>query len=267
MLIVQRIQKAVLGFRRAAFCTAGAFSRAILDLESIVGQWSVDNDLLLRCCCCSRSGGPYLNVPSEYLPSNSSFPPSPTNQRFFGNLAMMHVMLKPYLCVVMLLLGLGLGSHPAQAWWMWTPGDTVDDVGYRPTQPIPYSHKLHAGDLKIPCQYCHAAARRSTSAGIPPLNTCMGCHKVVRTDREAIKNITAHYKSNKPMEWIKVHDLPDFVKFSHKPHVLAGLECQSCHGPVQEMEVVEQVAPLQMGWCIGCHKDKGAPITCNTCHY
>jgi hypothetical protein len=158
-------------------------------------------------------------------------------------------------------------SQTAHAWWMWTPGDTVDNVGYKPTQPIPFPHKLHAGDKQIPCQYCHSSARRSAVAGIPPLNTCMGCHKIVATDKEPIKTITEAYKANKPMEWVKVHDLPDFVRFSHKPHVAAGVECQTCHGQVQEMDVVEQVAPLQMGWCIGCHTERKARKDCLTCHY
>ena len=170
------------------------------------------------------------------------------------------------------LCGLGFvlffsSARPAEAWWFWTPGDTVDDVGYRPTQPIPFSHKLHAGDMQINCNYCHSSARRSEVSGIPPLNTCMGCHKVVRTDREPIKKITEAFNSGHAIEWIKVHDLPDFVRFTHKRHIASGLTCQECHGPVETMEVVEQVAPLQMGWCIGCHTQKNAPITCNTCHF
>lgn len=160
-----------------------------------------------------------------------------------------------------------LVSVEARAWWMWTPGDTVDDVGFKPPQPIPFSHKLHAGDRQIPCQYCHAAARRSNSGGIPPLNTCMGCHSVVRTDRPNIQKLTEHYKNDKPVEWIKVHDLPQYAHFSHRVHVNYGLSCQECHGPVEKMEVVEQVAPLQMGWCIGCHKQKNASLDCVTCHY
>jgi hypothetical protein len=155
----------------------------------------------------------------------------------------------------------------AQAWWMWTPGDTVEDVGYKPKQPIPFSHKLHAGEKQIPCQYCHSAARRSPAAGIPPLNTCVGCHKNVASDRENIKKVLEHHKNNKPIEWVKVHDIPDYVRFTHKRHVAAGLECQECHGEVEQMEVLEQVAPLQMGWCIGCHKEKNAPVACFTCHY
>ncbi len=171
------------------------------------------------------------------------------------------------LFVLLVAVGLTTGSTEARAWWMWTPGDTVDDVGYKPTQPIPFSHSLHAGKREIPCEYCHSSARRAASAGIPPMNTCMGCHKVVATDKEPIKWLTEKYNKNEPIEWVKVHDLPEYAHFSHKPHVKAGVECQSCHGNVQNMAVVEQVAPLQMGWCIGCHKEKGASINCITCHY
>jgi len=161
-----------------------------------------------------------------------------------------------------------LGMSQASAWTMWTPGDTVDNVGYKPQQPIPFSHKLHAGDKQIPCQYCHSSARRSITSGIPPLNTCMGCHRLVATDKPWIQKITESYKKNEPIAWVKVHDLPDFVRFSHKIHVSsAGLECQQCHGKVQEMEVLEQVAPLQMGWCIDCHQQKGAKLDCMACHY
>ena len=176
--------------------------------------------------------------------------------------------------------------------WMWTPGDAVDDniqsslvSGYQPDQPIPFNHKRHAGDRQIPCEYCHADARRSIVAGIPGLNTCMGCHKFVNTNADPIKFLTAKYKANEPIEWIKVHDLPDFVRFSHRMHVNAKgkngeklLQCQTCHGPVETMEVVGQWAPLQMGWCVDCHIKtevpqpgmdvmRHVPISCNTCHF
>jgi hypothetical protein len=162
---------------------------------------------------------------------------------------------------------LTVSSQEASAWWFWTPGDTVDDVGYKPEQPIPFSHKLHAGDKKIPCQYCHSSARRSTVSGVPPTNTCMGCHKVVATEKPNIKKIHEYFNDNKPIPWIKVHDLPDFVRFSHKIHLNSGLECQQCHGKVEEMDVVEQVAPLQMGWCVSCHREKNAKLDCIACHY
>src|SRR5690606_10291708 len=115
---------------------------------------------------------------------------------------------------------------------------------------------------------CHSSARRSITAGIPPMNTCMGCHKFVATDLEPIKVLTEKYQKDEPIEWIKVHDLPDFVRFSHKIHVSgAGLECQDCHGAVEEMEVVEQKAWLQMSWCLECHRQKGATTECMACHY
>jgi len=179
---------------------------------------------------------------------------------------------------IMIVMVLGqLKSSKANAWWMWSPGDTVENStqsmigsGYHPDQPIDFPHNIHADKLKMDCQYCHSAARRSQSAGVPPLNTCMGCHKIVASDKESIKYITEKFKKNEPVEWTKVHDMPDFVRFSHKPHVLAGFTCQECHGPMQEKVTAATHAPMQMGWCIGCHKDnldKGAKISCNTCHY
>lgn len=159
-------------------------------------------------------------------------------------------------------------------WWMWTPGDTVDDsmqnsivAGYVPDQPLPFSHKLHAGERQIACQFCHSGARRSASAVVPGLDTCMGCHQVVATDREPIKQLKDHWDRKDPIQWIKVHDLPDHVRFSHKPHVAANMSCESCHGDVKNMEKLGQWAPLQMGWCLTCHKERQAPISCQTCHY
>ncbi len=155
-----------------------------------------------------------------------------------------------------------------RGWWFWTPGDTVDNVGYHPDQPIQeFSHKTHAGDRKIPCEYCHSSARRSSVAGIPSTNTCMGCHKVAGTSLEPIKKLTEMYEKNEPIRWTKVHDLPDFVRFTHKRHVAAGLPCQECHGKVEEMGTASQGAPLQMGWCISCHVEKKASTDCNTCHF
>lgn len=149
----------------------------------------------------------------------------------------------------------------------WTPGDSVDAVGYKPDQVIDFSHQLHAGQMQIDCQYCHSAARRSASAGVPPMNTCMGCHKLAMTESEPIKLLTEKYEKNEPLEWTKVHDMPDFVRFAHKPHVAKGVDCAVCHGDMTKMTVAQQVTPLQMGWCIDCHVENKAPISCNTCHY
>jgi hypothetical protein len=149
--------------------------------------------------------------------------------------------------------------------------------GHAPTQTIPYSHKLHAGDLKIPCLYCHGGAEKSRFAGIPAVSTCMNCHKTTRTDRPAIQKLAAINESGEPLKWRRVHALPDHVFFDHRPHVAAGIVCQTCHGEVQTMEVVSQRISLRMGNCLGCHRDpkpalpEGSTIVrgaenCNACH-
>ena len=168
------------------------------------------------------------------------------------------------LASLLAMTGCGKGNKIWTNWW--TPGDTVEDVGYHPDQPIAFPHDKHAA-RGVPCQYCHSSARRSASAGIPPLNTCLGCHQYVRTDKDPIKFITAKWKANEPMQWTKVHDMPDFVRFSHRPHVQKGVTCAECHGEVEKMGTVEQVKSMQMGWCIECHQANKAPISCATCHY
>lgn len=140
---------------------------------------------------------------------------------------------------------------------------------YAPKQPIDYSHRLHAGELQIECKFCHTYARRSRSAGIPAVSQCMACHQVIGRGKADIEYLAKKYDSQKPIEWVKVHDLPDFVYFSHKRHVAAGFDCQTCHGPVEEMEVLYREAPLTMGWCVDCHRenlDKGASVDCLACH-
>lgn len=128
-------------------------------------------------------------------------------------------------------------------------------------QPIEYSHKLHAGKLGIECQYCHFNARRSIHAGIPTTETCMNCHKLVPTEGRSeraqadLAKLKEHYESGEPIPWVKVHDLPDFVHFTHKRHVQGGVECQECHGELQnDMTVAVRVGELTMGWCLNCHE-------------
>jgi hypothetical protein len=141
--------------------------------------------------------------------------------------------------------------------------------GYQPEQPIPFSHKLHAGDYKINCKYCHSAVEVSRHATVPSLNVCMNCHLTVKTDSPWIQKVSKAYNENKPIAWQKVHLLPDFVKFNHAPHIKAGKDCTTCHGEVQTMERVEQKASLSMGWCVNCHRlpENHAPTNCSTCHY
>jgi hypothetical protein len=140
--------------------------------------------------------------------------------------------------------------------------------GYAPKQPLPFSHKLHAGKYNIPCMYCHISVETSRHATVPPMNICMNCHKVVKVGSEYIKDLTKHYVEDKPIPWIKVHQLPSFTYFNHRRHIARGVACQVCHGEVQKMDRVRQYAPLTMGWCVNCHRQPqyNAPITCDTCH-
>lgn len=123
-------------------------------------------------------------------------------------------------------------------------------------QPIEYSHEMHAGELALECEYCHFNARRSIHAGVPPTSTCMNCHaQIDAADRPELQKLQEFWESGEPIPWVKVHDLPDFVYFSHKRHVRGGVRCQECHGEVQdEMTVARRVAPLTMGWCLDCHR-------------
>ena len=129
------------------------------------------------------------------------------------------------------------------------------ETGYQPKQPVPYSHKLHAGNLGMDCRYCHFTVERSSYAAVPPSQVCMNCHAKVRSNSESIKKIKASYDTGKPMEWVKIHQLPDYVFFNHKAHVGAGVSCVSCHGRVDQMIEVKQVEPLTMAWCLDCHRN------------
>lgn len=128
--------------------------------------------------------------------------------------------------------------------------------GYAPKQPIAFSHKLHAGMYEIDCNYCHTGVNKGKSATIPSVNICMNCHNAIKTESKEIQKIYKAIENNKPIEWVRVHNLPDLAYFNHAQHVkVGGIECQKCHGPVQEMEVVEQYSSLTMGWCINCHRE------------
>lgn len=138
--------------------------------------------------------------------------------------------------------------------------------GYAPEQPINFSHKIHAGENKIPCQYCHLYARRSIVAGVPSVQTCWNCHKLISKDMPEIQKIAEYWKRKEPIPWIKVYDLPDFVHFSHKRHIAKEIRCQHCHGDIETMDRVERIAFLNMGFCVKCHRENGAEDDCWTCH-
>jgi hypothetical protein len=129
------------------------------------------------------------------------------------------------------------------------------DEGYMPEQPVPYSHALHAGTLGIDCRYCHNTVEHSAFASIPPTQTCMNCHTAVWPQSEKLVPVRESYATGMPVEWVRVHDLPDFVYFNHSAHVTRGVGCVSCHGRVDKMEEVYQHAPLSMAWCLSCHRN------------
>ncbi|MGV8880090.1 MAG: cytochrome c3 family protein [Sphingobacteriaceae bacterium] len=168
---------------------------------------------------------------------------------------------KKFVFFVVLCLLVALGS------WNWvTMWNTGIQQGYQPVQPIKYSHELHAGVMKIDCQYCHSGASKSKNATIPSLNVCMNCHNAVKTESPEIQKIynalgydkeTQKYDSTKakPIQWVRIHNLPDLAYFNHAQHVkVGGIKCQSCHGPIETMPEVYQYSPLTMKWCIQCHK-------------
>jgi len=128
--------------------------------------------------------------------------------------------------------------------------------GYAPKQPVAFSHKLHAGQYKIDCNYCHTGVNRGKSATIPSANICMNCHGVIKKESPEIQKIYTAIEKNQPIEWVRIHNLPDLVYFNHAQHVnVGGVQCQQCHGEIQTMEVVEQRSSLTMGWCIDCHRN------------
>jgi menaquinone reductase, multiheme cytochrome c subunit len=128
-------------------------------------------------------------------------------------------------------------------------------VGYQPVQPVPYSHALHAGKLGIDCRYCHTTVEVAAHAALPPTQVCMNCHAKVRATSPKLLPIRESYASGLPVPWVRVHDLPDYVYFSHSAHVRRGVGCVECHGRVDTMEVVTQVQRLSMGWCLDCHRN------------
>lgn len=135
------------------------------------------------------------------------------------------------------------------------------------TQPMAFSHRIHAGEHEMSCLYCHAYARRGPVAGVPSVQRCAQCHTTIAADRPEVQKLLAAWEAREALPWIRVHDLPDYVRFTHKRHVRAGVACETCHGDVARMELAEQVAPLTMGWCLNCHEERQAPRDCLTCHY
>jgi hypothetical protein len=127
-------------------------------------------------------------------------------------------------------------------------------VGYQPIQPVPYSHALHVGQLGLDCRYCHTTVETAAFAAVPPTQTCMNCHQTIRKESPKLLPVRESFATGMPVRWIKVHDLPDFVYFDHSAHVRHGVGCVTCHGRIDKMEVVQQAEPLNMAWCLECHR-------------
>lgn len=137
-------------------------------------------------------------------------------------------------------------------WYYFSPEYT--DVGYKPDQPVPFSHRIHAAQLGLDCRYCHNLVEVSPHANVPATETCMNCHGQILTESLNLLPVRESWSTDGPVEWVNVHALPDYAHFSHAVHVTRGVGCETCHGRIDQMEVVRQSEPLSMGWCLDCHR-------------
>lgn len=160
--------------------------------------------------------------------------------------------LQTYAAIVTVLIVAGVVGF---FWYFGSPKYT--DVGYRPKQPVAYSHKLHAGDLGLDCRYCHSTVELSPHANVPPTQTCMNCHKLILPESEKLLPVRESWAARMPIKWVRIHKIPDYAYFNHTAHLNAGVGCFTCHGNVAEMVEVRQVQPLSMGWCLDCHRNPG----------
>ncbi|MGE5817604.1 MAG: cytochrome c3 family protein [Deltaproteobacteria bacterium] len=133
-------------------------------------------------------------------------------------------------------------------------------------QPIAFNHKIHAGDYKIACEYCHIYARRAAVAGIPSAQRCMGCHKITARANPEVRKLRSYWDRKEPIQWIQTVWMPDFVYFEHAPHIKSKIACQTCHGPVETMERLGSNKNLTMDYCVSCHRQRQASIDCAICH-
>lgn len=158
-----------------------------------------------------------------------------------------------YLLPALALMGIGAATYLPALVGLGFSAKTLS-VGYAPEQPVAFSHAVHAGNLGIDCRYCHTSVESAAFAAIPPTQTCMNCHAKVLPDSAKIQPVRESFLTGKPIEWVKVHNLADYVYFNHSAHVTRGVSCVSCHGRVDQMERVTQVQPMSMSWCLDCHR-------------
>jgi len=145
------------------------------------------------------------------------------------------------------------------AFWYYASPKNLQ-VGYQPVQPVPYSHKLHAGQMGMDCRYCHANVERAAHAMVPPTQTCMGCHSLVKTQSARLAPVRESWDTGESIAWVKVHKLPEHSYFNHSVHVAVGVGCVTCHGRIDQMEVVRLDKPIAMQWCLQCHRNPEANL-------
>jgi menaquinone reductase, multiheme cytochrome c subunit len=150
---------------------------------------------------------------------------------------------------------LSVGAVLGVAGFTYFTSPTYIKTGYTPEQPVPYSHKLHAGNLGMDCYYCHSTVYKAAFAAVPTSETCMNCHARVKPTSPLLEPVRQSYATGQPVQWVKVHRLADYVYFNHSAHVVAGVSCLSCHGRVDQMVQVKQVKPLNMDFCLECHRN------------
>jgi hypothetical protein len=154
--------------------------------------------------------------------------------------------------LIVIALGVALNQLQRSPW--------VTKQGQRPDQPVPFSHKHHVEGLGLQCQYCHTSVEKSSYAGIPPTKTCINCHSQIWTNAQLLEPVRQSWATGESIQWIRVHDLPDYVYFNHEIHVNKGIGCSSCHGRVDEMPLMYQQSTLQMEWCLNCHRNPGVNL-------
>ena len=153
----------------------------------------------------------------------------------------------------------------AEGPWAYSAASTPQ--GRAPVQPIDFPHPQHVQSLQMNCLYCHSTANKSPDPGMPAVNTCMGCHTLIATGKPEIQKLQKYAADSTPIPWVRIHKVPDYVQFPHMRHVNADVQCQTCHGDVQNMPRVYQYSSLNMGWCVNCHVQNKVRYDCSTCHY
>ena len=170
----------------------------------------------------------------------------------------MRPIFGPAANLVAKLVLLALGGSLVVAFfigWIGPSTEWATRVGYPVEQPVPFSHKHHVGGLGLDCRFCHTTVETSATAGMPPTHTCMTCHSQLWTNARMLAPVRQSLADDKPIQWVRVNRLPDYVYFNHSIHVAKGIGCETCHGRVDQMPLMEKAQSLRMGWCVDCHRD------------